>query len=45
MGSSEKDIRNTCHGAAVTRGLPVSGSSVADAKPQIEKWLKANNLM
>lgn len=45
MGSSEKDIRNTCHGAAVTRGLPVSGSSVADAKPQIEKWLKVNNLI
>lgn len=44
MGGSERDIRKTCPGAELKGGLSLSGSSVANAKPQIEKWLKANHI-
>jgi flavodoxin len=45
MGKSERDIQKTCKGAMVAAGLSISGSSVAESGPQIEKWLKANNLL
>lgn len=45
MGSSERDIRNTCAGATIARGLSIAGHSVNSAKPQIEKWLKQNGLL
>ena len=45
MGKSERDIQKTCKGATVAAGLSISGSSVAESGPQIEKWLKANNLL
>ena len=45
MGGSERDIAKTCPGAKVAKGLPVTGSSVAGSKPQIEKWLKSNGLI
>ena len=45
MGKSERDIQKTCKGVTVAAGLSISGSSVAESGPQIEKWLKANNLL
>lgn len=45
MGSSERDIRNACPGAALQRGLSITGSRAGEAKPQVEKWLKANHVI
>ena len=45
MGISERDIANTCKGANVAQGLSLRGSSVANSKPQIEKWMKSNHLL
>ena len=45
MGSSESDIKKTCAGADVKKGLALNGSSVGSADPQIESWLKTNRLM
>ena len=45
MGSSESDIKKTCAGAEVKKGLALNGSSVGSADSQIESWLKTNRLM
>ena len=45
MGSSESDIRKTCTGADVKKGLALNGSSVGSSDSQIESWLKSNGLM
>ena len=45
MGSSERDIKKTCPGAAVKPGLPVSGSDAASCRPRLEQWLRANGLL
>ena len=42
MGSSEKDIKKTCPGADVKKGLSVTGSRAADSRTNVEKWLSAN---
>jgi flavodoxin len=45
MGGSERDIAKAAKGATLKRGLPVSGSSVNSARPQVEKWLKENGVI
>ena len=45
MGSSEREIRKTCPGADVKRGLPVTGSTAANSKSSVERWLKANGMI
>ena len=45
MGSSESDIKKTCAGAVVKKGLALNGSSVGRSDSQIESWLKSNGLM
>ena len=45
MGSSERDIRKTCPGADVKKGLSVTGSQAENAKPSVQKWLSANGLL
>jgi hypothetical protein len=45
MGGSERDIAKAAKGAVLKRGLPINGSSVANAKPQVEKWLKDNDVI
>jgi flavodoxin len=42
MGGSERDIAKSTKGAILKKGLPINGSSVNSAKPQVEKWLKEN---
>jgi flavodoxin len=45
MGASERDITKACPGAKVVKGLPLTGSNAESSKPQVEKWLKVNNLI
>lgn len=39
LGSSERDIRKTCPGAKVERGLAIHGADVGRAEKAIEKWI------
>ena len=45
MGSSEREIKKACPGAAVRKGLPITGSAAASSKSSVERWLKANGLI
>ena len=45
MGISEKEIKKVCPGAVVKKGLPITGSHAASSDTQVEKWLKANDLI
>ena len=45
MGGSERDIKKACPGADVKKGLSVTGSQAANAKPSVQKWLSANGLL
>ncbi len=45
MGSSERDIKKTCPGADVKKGLSVTGSQAGSSKPSVQKWLSANGLL
>ena len=45
MGGSERDIKKACPGAAVKKGLPVTGSQAAGSGADVEKWLSANGLL
>ena len=44
MGGSERDIKKTCPGADVKKGLPITGSQAAASKTSVQKWLLANGL-
>ena len=45
MGSSERDIRKYAPGAEIKKGLSITGSEAANAKPAVQRWLSANGLM
>lgn len=45
MGSSEEDLKRICPGTKIAKGLAVTGTTVSDAKPAIEKWLKSNQII
>ncbi len=45
MGSSESDIKRSARGAAVKRGLAITGSKAADSKDTVKKWFAANGLI
>ena len=45
MGSSEREIKKTCPGAVVKKGLPITGSAAANSRSSVERWLKANGLV
>lgn len=45
MGSSERDIRNTCPGAKLADRLSITGSSAANSRGKVENWLKQNGLI
>ena len=45
MGGSERDIKRTCPGAVVKSGLPITGSSAANSKEAVRRWLSANGLL
>ena len=45
MGSSERDIKKTCPGADVKKGLPITGSQAENCKASVQKWLSTNGLL
>ena len=45
MGKSEKDIKNTCIGANVAKGLAISGSKAAGSESDVKKWLAKNGVI
>ena len=45
MGGSESDIRKTCVGADVKKGLSITGSQAASSGEAVKKWLSANGLV
>ena len=45
MGGSERDIKKTCPGADVKKGLPVTGSQAANSLEALKRWLSANSLV
>lgn len=45
MGGSEKEIKKTCPGAVLKKGLPITGSSAANAAGSVKSWLSENGLM
>ncbi len=45
MGGSERDIKKACPGAAVKKGLSVTGSEAAKAAGRVKKWLAAGGLV
>ncbi len=45
MGGSERDIKKTCPGADVKKGLPITGSEAANSKMSVQKWLNTNGLL
>ena len=45
MGSSVQQIKNLAPGADVKKGLPVNGSSAANAGGAVKRWLADNGLI
>ena len=45
MGGSERDIKKTCPGADVKKGLPITGSQAENCKASVQKWLSTNGLL
>lgn len=45
MGSSERDIKETCSGAVVKPGLPITGSNAANAGGSVRAWLEENDML
>ena len=45
MGGSERDIKRSCPGAVVKSGLPITGSSAANSREAVKRWLSANGLL
>ena len=45
MGGSERDIRRACPGAAVKKGLSITGSQAASSRGAVQQWLSTNGLM
>ena len=40
LSDTENDIRKAAHGAAVTKGLAIHGSHVAEAKSALAHWVE-----
>ena len=40
MGSSERDLKNLCKGAAVKAGLSVHGAEAAESESKVAAWAK-----
>ena len=40
MGSSEKDLKKACPGAAIERGLSVTGNQAANSREKAASWAK-----
>ncbi len=45
LGGSERDLKKTLKGANIKSGLSINGSSAAESKGAVEKWLSANGVI
>lgn len=45
MGSSASDVRKLCPKSTVLDGLPIRGSVVKNAQPEVNKWLREIKLL
>ena len=45
MGSSERDIKKAAPGAAVKKGLSITGSNAADSGESVRAWLAKNGIL
>lgn len=45
LGSSERDIKKYAQGATLKKGLSVTGSQAANAKPALQKWFAVNGML
>ena len=45
MGSSESAIKKYAKGAAVRKGLSITGSQASNSRKAVEQWLKSNGMM
>ena len=45
MGRSEQDIKKYAKGAALKKGLPITGSNAAGCQNSVQQWLTANDLL
>ena len=45
MGGSERDIKRTCPGADIRKGLSITGSAAANSKGALQRWFTENGLM
>ncbi len=45
MGGSERDIKKTCPGADIKKGLSITCSEAANSKTSVQKWLSLNGLL
>ena len=41
MGSSERDLKKVCAGAAVEKGLSIHGAEAARSRDRVEAWVKS----
>lgn len=41
MGSSERDLKKVCAGAAVEKGLSIHGAEAAQSRDRVEAWVKS----
>ena len=42
MGSSERDLKKICTGAAIAKGLSIHGAEAAQSAAQVAAWAKKN---
>lgn len=40
MGGSERDLKKTCKGATVERGLSIHGAEAANSRGKVEAWVR-----
>ena len=45
MGGSERELKKTCPGAILKKGLPILGSSAAASDASVKRWLADNGLL
>ena len=45
MGGSERDVKRYAPGAAVKKGLPITGSEAAGSEASVKRWLAENGMI
>lgn len=45
MGGSERELKKTCPGAILKKGLPIGGGSVGSSDAAVKRWLADNGLL